>query len=151
MPVLVVGLDTRVGRALSTALLSREGEFRAFITEVAHVDALKANGIKVAVGDVSDGSHIGGAALNCFSIVFLTEAAIDDRERAFATDSSEVFAQWQEAIDFSKPRRVIWVEMPETAGSSSQMRARDLVVVTATEDTQATASEVVDRDEAAES
>ena len=39
--------------------------------------ALRGRGVKVATGDVSDGSHVGSAALGTFSAVVVPEAAVN--------------------------------------------------------------------------
>ena len=109
MPVLVVGADTPIGLLVMESLSERAGEIRAFVSSPDQASDLRSHGVKVALGDVSDGSHVGGAALNCFSIVFLTAAAEDHRERAFATTPNDVFSAWVEAIEMAQPRRVIWV------------------------------------------
>ena len=66
MPVIVIGADTPTGHAVVDALLPRRGEVRAFVSDPTEAAALKERGVKVAVGDVSDGSHIGGAATQGF-------------------------------------------------------------------------------------
>lgn len=109
MPVIVIGADTTLGGIVVSALAGREGEVRAFVTDPAAADRLKRLGVKVAVGDVSDGSHIAGAALNCFSAVLDPEAAADARERSFAATSDEVIAAWAEAIAHAGVRRAIWL------------------------------------------
>ena len=53
MPVIVIGADTILGDALIDALLTREGEVRAFVTDPDRGLALKGRGVKVATGDVS--------------------------------------------------------------------------------------------------
>lgn len=112
MPVLVVGADTDLGSTVIDALTSRDGEVRAFVSSPEEATTLRGRGIKVALGDVSDGSHVGGAALNCFSVVLIAAAAEDDRERSFARTPAEVFEAWAEALEMAVPRRVIWVGRP---------------------------------------
>ena len=129
MPVLVVGADTPVGAIVVKALSNREGELRCFVTDPDIAAGLTSSSTKVALGDVSDGSHVGGAGLNCFSMVFMCAAATDMRERAFCTTPAQVFEQWQEAITMAGPRRVIWVEDAETAGSGSRIVADEIAVV----------------------
>ena len=109
MPVIVVGADTPIGRKLVEALAEPEREVRAFVTDPTAGEELKAGGVKVAVGDVSDGSHVGGACTNCFSAVLVTEAATDHRERSFATGPDEVLEAWAEAVTDANVTRVIWV------------------------------------------
>ncbi len=118
MPVIVVGADTRLGTAIVEALIEPQREVRAFVTDPDHGIRLKSIGVKVALGDVSDPSHVGGACLNCFSAVFVTEAAEDDRERAFAADRRVVLRGWAEAAREASVTRVIWVDslggLPDT-------------------------------------
>ncbi len=109
MPAIVIGADTDVGRAVVAALLNRQGEVRAFVSQPAGGAELKKLGVKVAIGDVSDASHIGPAALNAFSAVLIAEAAIDERERSFASDDQAIFAVWAEGLSDAAVRRIIWV------------------------------------------
>lgn len=111
------------------ALRNRDGELRCFVTDPDIAVGLRSSSAKVALGDVSDGSHVGGAGLNCFSMVFICAAATDVRERAFCTTPAQVFEQWQEAITMAGPRRVIWVENAGTAGSGSRIVANEVAVV----------------------
>ena len=87
MPVMIIGADTTLGPAIVDALAVRGGEVRAFVSTVEVVDALRAKRVKTALGDISDGTHVGGAALTAFVAVVIAEAASDDRERAFAAAS----------------------------------------------------------------
>ena len=109
MPVIIVGADTVYGRAAATALTGRDGEVRAFVTDPDSAGPLRALGIKVAVGDVSDGSHIEGAALQAFSAVFVAEAGTDDRERSFASTFDDVVQAWLEAVRAAGVQRLIWI------------------------------------------
>ncbi len=123
MPVLIVGADTELGEAVVAALLSRQGEVRAFVSDVDSGLALKERGVKVATGDVSDASHVGGAALNTFSAVLVPEAAFDGRERSFAGDPDAVFAAWAEALREAGVRRAIWIEDGRAPGGEERLRA----------------------------
>lgn len=116
MPAIVIGADTEQGAAIARALTSRQGEVRAFITDSTAGDALRAVGIKVAIGDVSDGSHIEGAAHEAFTGVLIAEAAGDDRERSFAATPVEVADAWIEALRAAGVRRLLWVGPAEPAG-----------------------------------
>ncbi len=123
MPVIVVGADTSVGSAIVEALLEPDREIRAFVTDPTAAAKLKRLGVKVALGDVSDPSHIEGASLNCFSAVLVTEAADDDRERAFADSRDDVLQGWAEAVSDAAVQRVLWVDsggnLPEVVGSET--------------------------------
>lgn len=109
MPVIVVGADTAVGRAIVDALIEPEREVRAFVSDLGAAEKLRGQGVKVALGDVSDPSHVGGACTRCFSAVLVTEAASDDRERSFARTPEAVLAGWVEAVRDAQVTRVIWV------------------------------------------
>ncbi|MYF25844.1 MAG: NAD(P)H-binding protein [Acidimicrobiia bacterium] len=109
MPVIVVGADTEVGKAVVSLLCRQAAEVRAFITDEAAADSLKKQGVKVAVGDVSDHSHVEAAALYCFCAVLVTEAASDGRVRSFVTDPEGVMSGWAEAVLQAGVKRVIWV------------------------------------------
>lgn len=79
---------------------------------------MKRAGFKVAVGDVSDESHVEAASTRCFSAVLVTEASSDDRERSFATTPDQVLQGWARAVVTSEVTRVIWVtgaSHPETS------------------------------------
>ena len=109
MPVIVIGADTEVGDQIIAALLPRDGEVRAFVSDVGAAGALKRMGVKVAIGDISDGSHVGAAALHTFTAVAITLAAGDGRETAFADDAAGVFKQWADGIREAGVTRVIVV------------------------------------------
>ena len=109
MPVIVVGADTRIGDAIISTVCRSAAEVRAFISLDAGADPLKERGVKVAIGDVSDSSHVEAAALYCFCAVLVTEAAHDDRDRAFARHADDVLAGWAEAARNAGVKRVIWV------------------------------------------
>jgi putative NADH-flavin reductase len=119
MPVMVVGADTETGRALIDGLVAPGREVRAFVSDPGAVAELKSLGVKVALGDVSDESHIQGSLTNCFTAVLVTEAARDERERSFATSEEQVIKGWASAAAASGVTRVIWVhdgEPPTMAG-----------------------------------
>lgn len=109
MPVIVVGADTDWGAAIIELLVSPGREVRAFVSDPAVGAALKVQGVKTAVGDVSDASHVAGACMRCFSAVLVGAAAVDSRERAFASDERSVLRGWGEAASQAGVRRVIWV------------------------------------------
>ena len=109
MPVIVVGADTSAGDEIVTSLASNAGEVRAFITDPDRAEALRKQGCKVAIGDVSDASHIQIAAFECFTAVLVTDAASDDRERSFAADPRAVAGAWMEAIRDAGIHRLIWI------------------------------------------
>ncbi|MEX2278820.1 MAG: NAD(P)H-binding protein [Acidimicrobiia bacterium] len=109
MPVIVVGADTAVGRAIVDALIEPDREVRAFVSDLGVAEELRGQGVKVALGDVSDPSHVGGACTRCFSAVLVTEAASDARERSFARTPGAVLAGWVEAVRDAQVTRVIWV------------------------------------------
>ena len=121
MPVIVVGADTLLGEAIVAALLARGGEIRAFATDPARAAVLRGRGAKVAVGDLSDGSHLAAAAYHAFTAV-LVEASIEDgRPIAFAADTPGVVEAWINAIRDSGVQRAIWVgdPPPSAAGGAA--------------------------------
>ncbi len=109
MPVIVVGADTTLGSRIVEAMTGPEREIRAFVSDPDTVDGFREMGVKVALGDVSDASHVGGACTNCFSAVLISDAASDGRPRAFAADADAVLTGWAEAVDGAAVRRAIWV------------------------------------------
>ncbi len=60
MPVIVVGADTPQGRAVVEGLVEPGREVRAFVSDPIVGAELRDMGVKVALGDVSDDSHIQG-------------------------------------------------------------------------------------------
>lgn len=116
MPVLVLGADTAAGAAVTRALESRAGERRAFVTDPEAAESLRSRGWKVAKGDVSDGSHVGGAAAGSFSVVVVPEAAFDGRERAFAHSPAATMTAWADALRTAEVHRIIVVEDRPIAG-----------------------------------
>jgi nucleoside-diphosphate-sugar epimerase len=120
MPVIVVGADTSHGRAVVEGLIEPGREVRAFVSDPATGAELKALGVKVALGDVSDDSHVQGSCTNCFTAVLITEAARDGRERSFAANEEQVLEGWAAAAAASGVTRVIWVHDGEPP--SAQVR-----------------------------
>ncbi|MFO7299919.1 MAG: NAD(P)H-binding protein [Actinomycetes bacterium] len=112
MPLIVVGADTPAGRRILDGF-SRDGEVRAFVTSPEDAERLRSSGVKVALGDVSDDSHVEMACYGCFSAVLVMEAATDDRERSFARDSRSVVESWARAVATAGVQRVIWVGSEE--------------------------------------
>lgn len=118
MPVMVVGADTDRGRSIVDRLVDPDREIRAFVTDLDVAEELKSAGVKVAVGDVSDESHLTGAFLNCFSVVFVDDASRDGRLRSFAPDAETTRRAWASAAVQAGVERVIWVidEPPPPVG-----------------------------------
>jgi uncharacterized protein YbjT (DUF2867 family) len=125
MPVIVVGADTDAGDEILRRLHSPDREIRVFVSDPVKGTELRQRGYKVAVGDVSDWSHVEGAATRCFSAVLIDHAARDDRERSFADNPEEVMAGWATAVANSGVRRVIWV----TEGSPPETSAPEVARV----------------------
>lgn len=145
MPVIVVGADTPLGAQIVSALVGRPGEIRAFVSDPTEALRLKALGVKVAVGDVSDGSHVGAACTNCFSAVLVEEAAHDGRVRAFASGPEATLAAWTEAVGEAAVRRVIWV----SSGPLPAPPGPECAWVDAASDPERVAERVVELDDAA--
>ena len=124
MPVIIVGADTENGRAIAEGLGSPDREVRVFVTDPSEGLSFKSSGLKVAVGDVSDESHIEGACIGCFTAVLVVEAAEDKRERSFASSAEEVTAGWARAVDRAGVRRVIWVSDADPAVTPTAEVAR---------------------------
>ena len=143
MPVIVVGADTPSGAAVVAALLDRRGEVRAFVSDGAAAAALKAQSAKVAIGDISDGSHVGGAALNAFCAVVVAEAAIDDRERSFAADPGSVVAAWAEGLSDAAVKRIIVIDHPDVPVGKLSGIAAQYAVIDGSEAPQSIAEETV--------
>lgn len=126
MPVIVVGADTRQGKAILDRLNDPQREVRAFVSSEPVAAELKDAGVKVALGDVSDESHVEGASLRCFSAVLVAEAATDSRERSFASTPEQVMAGWARAVSNSQVSRAIWVsEMTPPESSIAEVAKVD--------------------------
>lgn len=123
MPVIVVGADTATGSAIVDALLEPGREVRVFVSDEAQGITMKQKGAKVALGDVSDDSHIESAAKRCFSAILITEAARDSRERSFARSEEQVLTGWASAV--AEVKRVIWV----TDGEPPPVKPKEVAVV----------------------
>lgn len=111
MPVIVIGVDTDIGHALVPAMQPGVAELRIFASDPEAVAAYRSFA-KVAVGDISDGSHVGAAATGAFCAVVIAAAAHDQREHYFATDPDELFAQWAEGLADAAVSRIIVVGDP---------------------------------------
>lgn len=109
MPVIVIGADSPLGEAIVDTLRSRPGERRAFVGSPAVGEPLRAAGFKVAVGDISDSSHVEGAACGSFTAVLIAEAAADGRELSFADCPDKVIEGWLTAVTAAAVTRVILV------------------------------------------
>lgn len=114
MPVIVIGADHPVGTAVVEVLVGRAGEVRAFVTDPQEAERLRSLGVKVAVGDVSDETHIGAAALGAFAAVLVTPAADDGRDLAFARPVA-VPGLWVRAVADAGITRLIVVGDDEVA------------------------------------
>jgi uncharacterized protein YbjT (DUF2867 family) len=123
MPVIVVGADTPGGRTIVDSLLEPGREVRVFVSDPEIGAELKAKGAKVAIGDVSDESHVEAAATRCFTAILVAEAARDDRERSFARNESQVLEGWANAV--TGVQRVIWVH----DGEPPRVKAPEIAVV----------------------
>lgn len=109
MPVIVIGADTRLGGAIVERLLEPDREIRVFVSDPEAAEKLRGMGVKTALGDVSDFSHVGAACTGVFTAVLVGEAARDGRERSFADHQRAVFEGWAEAVNEAGAARIIWV------------------------------------------
>jgi putative NADH-flavin reductase len=109
MPVIVIGADSPLGAAISDTLGGRDGERRAFVTDPHAAGALREAGFKVALGDISDWTHVEGAATGAFTAVLVAEAAADGRELAFASSPEQAIGSWVQAVQDAGVTRVILV------------------------------------------
>ena len=128
MPVIVVGADTPIGSEI-IAELAGGGELRVFATDPEQGETFRQEGCKVALGDVSDGSHVEVAALECFTAVLIAQAAVDGRERSFADSPSAVGQAWIEAVRGAGVQRMIWVGSHDFPYPPSPDSAPEVAVV----------------------
>lgn len=143
MPVIVIGADTEYGRAVATVLAEGGGEVRAFVTDPGSAHGLRDLGIKVAVGDVSDASHIEGAARRAYSAVIIAEAGRDTRERSFAATFETLVNAWATGLRDAGVQRIIWIgaetHPPDpiiaTAREAVAIRSSDLLPAEVAEET----------------
>ncbi len=151
MPVIVVGADTPLGRPIVAALMRRDGEVRAFVSDPASAASLRDLGVKVAVGDVSDPTHVAGAALNAFSAVAVAAAARDERARAFAEDPVTILRSWADAFAEAGVRRVIFIgdrPSPAVVEALEAAAPETALVEPGGRSAEAVAAEVVELDDA---
>jgi len=126
---MVVGADTPVGEVIIEELIDPDREVRAFVSDPSAGVRLKEAGVKVALGDVSDASHLSAACLRCHTVVLVCDAGSDGREISFAADVGELFTQWTQAVSEARAKRVIWVanhpvpeaQVPEQATVDSDL------------------------------
>jgi uncharacterized protein YbjT (DUF2867 family) len=112
MPVMVLGADTPLGEVILNELIQPDREVRAFVSDPEFAARYKARGVKVALGDLSDVSHVEAACLNCFTVVAVGPAVVDGRELAFESDPARLAAGWAEAVAGARITRLIWVGEP---------------------------------------
>lgn len=149
MPMLVVGADTPLGRRIVDAAAERAGEIRVFVSDEDAAEDFRSRNAKVALGDVSDASHVGGAAIGCFTAVLIAEAASDGRERSFASDPQAIIASWVSASVEAGAQRVIVVGGPVGSRVDAALQAApESARVTAIEDEEAAARSVMKLDDA---
>lgn len=117
MPAIVIGADTPQGVRILEALANREGDLRAFVSTPEVRAELLAKGIRAANGDVSDGTHVGSAAIGAFCAVCISTATHDDRERSFASTPAAVVSQWADGLKDAGVQRIIWVSCDDVDGS----------------------------------
>jgi len=115
MPVIVIGADSPLGATIADTLGGRSAERRAFVTAADAADRLRGAGFKVAVGDLSDWTHVEGAAVGAHTAVLVAEAASDGRKMAFAADAPAVVDSWVRAVSDAGVARVILVGAPRPA------------------------------------
>lgn len=111
MPVIVLGGDSTIGRAIVHCLAGRPGEVRAFLSSPEAATTLRSHGVKIAIGDLSDDTHVRAAATGAYCAVLVTEAAYDGRAFAFG-EPDEVVEGWLRAVKEARVTRIIVVGTP---------------------------------------
>jgi len=122
MPVIVVGADHPLGEVIARKLAAPDREVRAFVSSADAHGPLRSLGIKVALGDLSDESHVEAAATSCFTAVFVEPALGDGRELAFAAPDAAARG-WANAATGAHVQRVIWVGSNAPPIKGTQMAA----------------------------
>lgn len=150
MPVIVIGADTPVGDAVVSAVKPKSGEIRVFISDPDEAARYRTIA-KVAIGDLSDGSHVGGAAIGAFCAIAIAGAAHDARERYFADTPGAVFDQWADGLADAGVGRIIFVGTKPDAADVTTLRsaAAEFVFVDTTDKSPKTIATEVARVEAA--
>ena len=110
MPAIIIGADTPLGSAVASAIDAQGREVRAFVSDPGTAADLRGLGIKTAVGDVSDGSHIGAAASGCFTAIIDPTAALDGRERSFSRSADTTISAWARALRDASVTRIVWLQ-----------------------------------------
>lgn len=146
MPAIVIGADTPQGVRILEALANREGDLRAFVSTPEARAELVAKGIRAANGDVSDGTHVGSAAIGAFCAVCISTATHDDRERSFASTPAAVVSQWAEGLKDAGVRRIIWVSCDDVDGSPLSQIGATFVSVDFDDTTPGAILDLVDAD-----
>jgi uncharacterized protein YbjT (DUF2867 family) len=145
MPVIVIGADHPLGEAIVSRLAAPDREVRAFISSPEVLGRLRALGIKVAVGDLSDEGHISAACSNAFGAVMIEPALHDGRELAFAS-SEQTAKGWSAAASEAHVKRIIWVGSHPPAFQTPQ----SALVQIENRSTESIVNEVAELDELAE-
>lgn len=143
MPLIVIGADTPQGEAIVEAASARGGEIRAFVTDPDKATLMRSRGLKVAMGDISDASHVGGAAIGAFCAVLISTAATDARERSFSTDPDATVTSWIDEVVRAGVNRIILVaDSPLPRAAAAVHGAPESAIIEATS---LEVSEVADR------
>lgn len=130
MPMIVVGADSPTGAGIVAAAAERCGEVRAFVSDEAAAADLRSRSVKVALGDVSDLSHVEGAARGCFCAVLVAEAAFDGRLMSFASNPEQAIVGWVSAALEAGVTRVVLVHAPPVTDAVEAITgARESAVV----------------------
>jgi len=144
MPVIVIGADTDCGLAVTKALANGSGEVRAFVSNPAFAQELRDLGVKVAVGDVSDSSHVEGAARRAHSAVVIAEAGRDSRERSFAASVDSLIEAWATGLKDAGVQRIIWAGPDQLPPAPIDRAAGEAVAIDVRDhDHDAVAAEVI--------
>ena len=122
MPVIVIGADTPVGNAVVSALKPKSGEIRVFVSDP-DAAARYRTIAKVAIGDLSDGSHVGGAAIGAFCAIAIAEAAHASRERYFADTPEAIFDQWADGLADAGVGRIIFIGATRDTAAATTLRS----------------------------
>jgi uncharacterized protein YbjT (DUF2867 family) len=75
MPVVVTGADRPLGRAVTRALAAQGLEVRATVREAPAAVALRALGVPVSVGDLSDPLRFGAVLEGAYTVIHLDDPA----------------------------------------------------------------------------
>jgi uncharacterized protein YbjT (DUF2867 family) len=132
MTVGVIGGSGLIGRATLRRLVERDPDVRALVRGPAAADAVRALGVKVAVGDVEDSASVDAVVGGAFTVVHVAGSVNEPTEAEYRRANVESVERVVSAAANSGVRRVVLVSH---AGSSVDAENPFLRTMAAAEET----------------